>query len=387
MDKMKKLAIIGASYLQNPLIEKANQRGMETHVFAYKDDAIGEKTAFCFYPISIIEKDAILEKCQEIGIDGICTIASDLAVVTVNYVAEKMGLIGNSIETTMKSTNKHHMRQCFFENNDPSPKSYKVQSSKDLSEARLAFPMIVKPLDRSGSRGITKVYSFSELEDAICHALDQGFEKSALVEEFAEGDEYSIEYVSWQGIHHFLAITKKYTTGSPHFIETGHVEPALLSAEIEEKIKLTVSHALTGLGIRYGASHSEVKITKDGTIKIIEIGGRMGGDFIGSSLVELSTGFDYLSAIIDISLGIEPDVKVSPGTHAAVRFVINQNDINTLEMMKRDHPEILVDYVINNAHTPKEVTDSSNRYGYFIFSSSDRSLIEKYLPDTEVEEK
>ena len=188
---MKKLAIIGASFLQNPLIEKANQRGIETHVFAYKEDAIGEKTAFCFYPISIIEKDAILEKCQEIGIDGICTIASDLAVVTVNYVAEKMGLIGNSNEATIKSTNKFYMRQCFFENNDPSPKSIKVQSSTELSDELLTFPVIVKPLDRSGSRGITKVFSYSKLEDAIRHALDQGFEKSVLVEEFVEGNEYS----------------------------------------------------------------------------------------------------------------------------------------------------------------------------------------------------
>lgn len=387
MEKMKKLAIIGASYLQNPLIEKANQRGIETHVFAYKDDAIGEETAFCFYPISIIEKDAILEKCQEIGIDGICTISSDLAVVTVNYVAEKMGLIGNSIEATINSTNKFHMRQRFFENNDPSPKSYKVQSSNELVDDLLTYPVIVKPLDRSGSRGITKVFCFSELEDAICHAQDQGFEKSALVEEFVEGDEYSVEYISWRGNHHFLAITKKHTTGSPHFIETGHVEPALLSAEITEKIKKIVSHALTGLGIQYGASHSEIKITEAGVIQIIEIAGRMGGDFIGSSLVELTTGFDYLSAVINISLGIEPKVKVSSRTHAAIRFIFNQNDLNTLETMKRDHPEIIVDYAIFNMHTPKEVTDSSHRYGYYIFSSSNRLLIEEYLPDTEASEQ
>ena len=380
---MKKLAIIGASFLQNPLIEKANQRGIETHVFAYKEDAIGEKTAFCFYPISIIEKDAILEKCQKIGIDGICTIASDLAVVTVNYVAEKMGLIGNSNEATIKSTNKFYMRQCFFENNDPSPKSIKVQSSTELSDELLTFPVIIKPLDRSGSRGITKVFSYSKLEDAIRHALDQGFEKSVLVEEFVEGNEYSIEYVSWRGIHHFLAITRKYTTGSPHFIEIGHVEPALLSAEITEKIKAIVSHALTSLGIQYGASHSEIKITTDGTIRIIEIGGRMGGDFIGSSLVEISTGFDYLKTVIDIALDIEPEVRVSPGPHAAVRFIFNQNDLNALRTMKREHPEIIVDYAINNTLTPQEVTDSSNRYGYFIFSSSDRSLIEEYLPNTE----
>ena len=104
---MKKLAIIGASYLQNPLIVKAKEMGLETHVFAWKSGDIGEKTADYFYPISIVEKKKILDKCLEIGIDGICSIASDLASITVNYVAMEMGLVGNSLVCTEKSTNKH----------------------------------------------------------------------------------------------------------------------------------------------------------------------------------------------------------------------------------------------------------------------------------------
>lgn len=88
--KMKKLAIIGASYLQEPLIEKAKSMGIETHVFAWAAGDVGEKSADYFYPISIVEKDEILKRCREIGIDGICTIASDLAVITVNYVANNI---------------------------------------------------------------------------------------------------------------------------------------------------------------------------------------------------------------------------------------------------------------------------------------------------------
>ena len=103
---MKKLAIIGASYLQEPLIEKAKSMGIETHVFAWAAGDVGEKSADYFYPISIVEKDEILKRCREIGIDGICTIASDLAVITVNYVANNMGLTANSIACTEKSTNK-----------------------------------------------------------------------------------------------------------------------------------------------------------------------------------------------------------------------------------------------------------------------------------------
>ena len=111
---MEKIAIIGASYLQMPLIEKAKKMGLETHVFAWEAGDPGEAAADYFYPISIIEKEKILQNCQEIKIDGICSIASDLAAITVNYVAANMGLTGNSLDSTYCSTNKHAMRKCFY---------------------------------------------------------------------------------------------------------------------------------------------------------------------------------------------------------------------------------------------------------------------------------
>lgn len=132
--KNKKIAIIGASYLQEPLISKAKEMGIETHVFAWQVGDVGEKLADYFYPISIVEKKEILQKCQEIQVDGICTIASDLAAVTVCYVAEKMGLSGNSIQTGLVSTNKHEMRKCFERHDDPSPRSILVETVDDLKD-------------------------------------------------------------------------------------------------------------------------------------------------------------------------------------------------------------------------------------------------------------
>ena len=99
----KNLAIIGASYLQLPLIQKAKNMGYVTHVFAWKANDIGEKEADFFYPISIVEKEQILDVCEKIGICGICSIASDLAIITVNYVANKLGLTANSMECTYLS--------------------------------------------------------------------------------------------------------------------------------------------------------------------------------------------------------------------------------------------------------------------------------------------
>lgn len=376
---MKKLAIIGASYLQLPLIEKAKSMGIETHVFAWAANDVGETAADHFYPISIVEKEQILDKCRQIGIDGICSIASDLAMLAVNYVAEQMGLTGNSMECTLCSTNKHLMRQAFEQHGDPSPKSLLVECADDLRSVPLHYPVIVKPTDRSGSRGITKLDSPNGLAEAIENAKSQGFEKKALVEEFATGQEYSVEYISWQGEHHFLALTHKYTTGAPGFIETGHLEPAPVSEETVERVKAVVSHALNSLGIRYGASHSELKIDADGRIMLIEIGGRMGGDFIGSDLVELSTGVDYVRAVIDAALGERPALTRSARSAAAVRFVFSQEDVDVLARVKREHPELLVREDVDTSFD-HPVTDSATRFGYYLLRGEDVSLLQQYMP-------
>ncbi len=379
MEKIK-LAIIGASYLQEPLIEKAKIRGIETHVFAWQVGAPGEKSADFFYPISIIEKEQILAKCKEIGVDGICTIASDLASITVGYIANEMGLVGNSMDAVNTSTNKHLMRNCFNEHGDPSPKSIQVSSIDDLENVNLKYPIIVKPVDRSGSRGITKLEMPDDLEGAIKRAIEQGFEKCALVEEFAIGQEYSVEYISWRGQHRFLALTKKYTTGAPDFIETGHLEPAPVSEDTLMRVQEVVSHALDSLGVKYGASHSEIKIAPNGDIRIIEIGARMGGDNIGAALVELSTGYDFIDAVIDVALGIEPKQSKSKNSCSGIRFIFSQKDVDCLEELKLNNPEILVEEDVHEI-TNDKVVDSGSRFGYFMFASDDRSLVEKYMPD------
>lgn len=376
---MKKLAIIGASYLQEPLIQKAKSMGIETHVFAWAADDVGEKSADYFYPISIVEKEAILHKCRTIGVDGICSIASDLAMVTVNYVAEQLGLTGNSAECTERSTNKHKMRQCFEENGDPSPRSILVSDIEDLRGEPFHYPVIVKPTDRSGSRGITKLENDKELGDAIKRAKGLSLEGCALVEEFAVGQEYSVECVSWQGEHRFLAMTRKYTTGAPMFIETGHLQPAPVSDECVAHVKEVVFHALDSLKIRNGASHSELKIAPNGKITLIEIGGRMGGDFIGSDLVFLSTGYDFVKAVIEVALGQEPSGIVGTTGAAAVRFVFGPEDVLVFQKIQKEHPEIIVRQNMTEQFD-HEVVDSGSRFGYYLLQNSNVELLKKYMP-------
>lgn len=377
---MKKIAIIGASDFQNPLILKAKEKGIETHVFAWECGDVGERTADYFYPISITEVDQILTKCKEVGVDGICSIGSDLANITVSKVAKELGLCANSVDSVIRSTDKHVMRECFAEHGDPSPRSMVVSDGFDLAASELTYPLIVKPADRSGSRGITRLDSPYGFQEAVSSAKSESFSKVVLVEEFAEGAEYSVEYISWQGRHYFIAITEKFTTGAPGFIETGHLEPARLDPAIVTAVKAVVEHALDSLGVEYGASHSEVKIDDNGKIAIIEIGSRMGGDCIGSHLVELSTGYDFVGAVVDVALGMEPPFpRGSSDRHAAIRFVFCEDDLRGLALMKESNPDaVKLVSEIDLGHG--EITDSSSRYGFYIVAGETLEEIATILP-------
>ena len=222
-------------------------------------------------------------------------------------------------------------------------------------------------MDRSGSRGITKIQKKEELKEAIRIAEEVSFDKRAIIEEFIEGQEYSVEYISWQGKHTFLALTQKFTTGAPHFIETGHLQPAEVSDTILEHIKRIVEHALDTLAVKFGASHSEIKIDKDGTIKIIEIGARMGGDCIGSDLVKISTGYDFVDMVIDVACGQAPHFqKVCEPKKAIITFLFNEDDKKKMDQIVMKKPECIYRISEIAPFDNHEVVDSSTRYGYYI---------------------
>ena len=370
---MKKIVIIGANNFQMPLIKKARDLGYQTHVFAWKDGAVGAEFADFFYPISIVEKEEILKKCKEIKPDAVISVASDLATLTVNYLANELNLTGNSLECTKISTNKYEMRKAFSLNGVSVPEFIEIDNNENISDVmKMKLPIIVKPTDRSGSRAITKITDFSSIEllkKSLQEAIDVSFEKKAIVEEYIDGEEFSAESISYNGIHTLLTVTRKQTTGAPHFIETGHTQPAGLDEETINKIKKEIFLGLNSLKIENGASHAEFKITSEGKIKIIEIGARMGGDCIGSDLVQISTGYDFLKMVIDVALGKEPDFeKVGEPRKAIIKFIFSNEDIKELEMVKKEHPEYV--YYISpidkiNSH---EIIDSSTRYGYYILA-------------------
>lgn len=367
-----KLAVIGGSYLQEPLVKKAKEMGIETHCFAWDEGSTCKLFADYFYSFSITEKEKILQQCKHIGINGICTIASDTAVVTVNYVAEQLNLIGNSFIDTELTTNKYLMRKRFLECGITSPSFIEFPSSNFEREiANLQYPLIVKPQDRSGSRGVLKVTSPVELREAIGNAVNESFIKKAIIEEFIEGVEVSVESISWNGLHYILAITDKITSGAPSFVELEHHQPSSLPTKIIGHIKNSTKNVLNALNINYGASHAEFKITPSGKVYAIETGARMGGDFIGSDLVFLHTGYNYLENVINIALGSFKEPLIDNLGFSGVFFVSQKTTYLTeLIQRKENYPWIIRGEIISNYNI--NLTNSSDRSGYLIYFSKQK---------------
>lgn len=370
---MKTIAVIGASYLQLPLVRKAKEMGLHTLCFAWEDGAVCKDEADEFYPISVVEKEQILHICKEKQIDGICTIASDVSAPTVAFVAEKMGLAGNSYEAAVRANNKYLMRNAFMKAGVPCPAYQRITSIEELDGTSLHFPVIVKPTDRSGSIGIDKVNSLDELLPAVKEALDVSFMHEVLVEDFIEGREISVEFISYQGKHYPLQITDKVTTEAPHFVELEHHQPANLSAEQYKQIYSLTKRALDALGITNGASHSEYKITMDGRIYVMEIGARMGGDFIGSDLVRLSTGYDFLKGVIEVALGVFTSPVFDEKHHAGVYFLCEETR-HLSPIIKAGSMPNIVRAEITDTELRK-VKCSADRSGYMIYQSNKKLLL------------
>ena len=367
---MKTLAIIGASYLQLPLAKKAKEMGLRTICFAWADGAVCKDEVDVFYPISIVEKEQILEICQKEQIAGICTIASDVAAPTVAYVAEQMGLIGNSYECALRANNKYLMRQAFTKSGVPCPQywCHTEQSPLHHTPYTIHLPLIVKPSDRSGSLGVMKVDRETDLIPAIKAAQEYSFKHEAMVEQFIEGREISVEFISYNGVHYPLQITDKVTTEAPHFVELAHHQPAdLTKAQYEEIYDLT-KRALTALGVTNGASHSEYRITKEGRIYVMEIGARMGGDFIGAAMVQLSTGYDFVKGVIEVALGeFEKPVFGEP-KYSGVLYVSEERKqlMPVLEHWQK-YPELVAGEITRPGLRP--VYCSADRTGYVIYQA------------------
>jgi len=364
----KKLAIIGASFGQKSLYLKAKEMGIETHCFAWDKDALCKEFADFFYPISIFEKEEILDVCKKIKIDGITSIASDICFPTVWFVAEKMGFIGNKYEDSGIAINKLHQRQAFFKHGVNSPRFVFAEENADYS--RLDYPLMVKPTDRGASVGVMKVEKEEDLAVAIQRAQQKSFTQQAVVEEYVSGKEVCAECICWEGEHYIIAITETETTGAPYYSKIAYHQPAQLDAEEKAKVIAEAKKALDALNFKYGPCDVEMKINEEGMVKIIEVNARMGGDAT-ETMVKLSTGYDFVKATINIAFGKFEKPVLTENKCSGIYFLGKETEwLKKVIENKENDPEIITAEIYNEELN--EMQNSYDRSGYLIYQSDKR---------------
>ena len=372
----KKIAILGANEPLKPFFIHTRKLGYEIHCFAWEKGAVCKKFCDFFYPISFTQKDEILEICQKIKINGITSFSLESALPTVNYIARKMNLEGNNEECERRTGNKYVMRRILKEANVNVPDFLLIKNKSDLDDQSLQYPLIVKPVDNGGSRGVTLAASKKEITEAYKRA--KTFSKSGyvLVEQFIDGREFSVEYISFRGKHYFVSITDKVTTGAPYFVEIEHHQPALVSDTLKNSIKKITEHMLNALMIHSGASHTEIKLNKaDGELYIIEMGARMGGGTITSDLVKLSTGYDFIRGALELSTGEFSEPKFTLSKYSGVYFLSNKSPkVYHYILDAQRYSEIIRAELFKNKIV--NLTENNDRTGYFIYQADKKFLIE-----------
>lgn len=303
---MKKILIIGAGFLQDFVIRKAKRMGYVTLAVDGNPNAIGFQHADRYQVINIVDEVACLEYARREQIDGVLTAATDYGVLTAAYIAQEMQLPGLDYGTAQLIKNKYQVRRRLYECHvDDTAQTYEVGADTNIEEIQqeLSFPVMVKPCDGSGSRGASRVDLPGQLVEACKLAMDASLTHRAEIESFIFGREYGAESLVVNGEIHVLGIMQKWMTKPPCYAELGHAIPADLPEEVEKRAKACVKKAIQALGINFGSVNMDMLVTPEGTIHIVDVGARMGGNMIGPCVIPYGTGVDYMANMIRNAVG------------------------------------------------------------------------------------
>lgn len=324
----KKMMMLGASELQIPAIKKAKELGYQIILVDYNEKAAGFPLADVKLVVSTLDQEEVYRQALIYKPDVVITSTSDGPVRTAAYVNEKLGKQPDlSYEDSLCATIKSYMRDRLKENHVPIPEYYVVRNFEEFKSAveALKGSCIVKPADNAGSRGVV-LLDGSEFqgEEKLRHTYEYSKKNSrngtVMVEEYMTGPEVSVEAMTVGGETTILTITDKFITPPPYFVEIAHCEPSCLDEEIQDNIRQITLKAVAAIRLQNGPSHTEVKITKEGP-KIVELAARLGGDFITSKLVPLSTGVDMVGASVLLATGAKADIKSKWQRGAAIHFI------------------------------------------------------------------
>lgn len=394
----KAVLIFGVGPLQESIINRAKLMGLYTVGIDPAEDATCRNVVDAFEIVGGQDYDGTCAVVEKYGIDAIVTAATDKPLVMMARIAEKYHFPFYSVETAQWSTDKFQMKQRFMEGGVSCAKGRLVKSAAEVED--FEYPVIVKPRDNSGSRGVKLCRSKEELEVSLGEALEVSRLDTVLVEEFIEGQEYSIEALHYNDLSHspfvvsgneptansqqprakVIQFTEKKTTEFPYNVELGHIQPANISEENKQKIRQIISKIGAALHFENCPSHTELKINDRG-IFIIETSPRLGGDYITSTLTPLSTGVNMEDELLKVALGEQINPQPEQIQFSGIRFFAFEEGsaikhVPDVEFVKNWPHVVDFSFNLKEGANVNRITSSLNRYGHLTLIARNRESIE-----------
>jgi len=384
---MKKILMLGGSHFQVPAIKYAKSAGYHVITADYLPENPGHKYSDEYYNISTIDKKKILKLAEKLKIDGIVSYASDPGAPAAAYVAEKLSLPGNPYESVMILQRKDLFRKFLKTNRFLVPESASFSNSKEAKEfavERLNHKaIIVKPVDSSGSKGVSKLITIEGFDKAFNNAINYSFIKRVVVEDFIEKTIYEMDgdgFV-WKGKLAFRCFGNQHNDLECNpYVPMGISFPYIQDKLLQETAHNLIESILTKLEMRVGGLNIEYLTDKEENIYILEIGPRSGGNLI-PEVVKLSTGVDLIALSIDGAMGKDySDLKMVDTKGYYSSYILHakkDGKVLSINIDKEIKPKIVQQNVMVKPNdTIEKFNGSNNTLGTFIlkFDSQDEMI-------------
>lgn len=313
---MKTLLLLGGSAQQIIAIETAKRLELYTVLCDYLPDNPGQYHADKFYQISTTDKEAILKVATGENIDGILAYASDPAAPTAAYVAEKLGLPGSPYESVEILCNKDRFRQFLKENGFCTPEASGYSSIDeafaDLRSNKYTFPVIVKPVDSSGSKGVSRIDGVCEAKEKLQYAMSFSRSQRIIVEEYVEKFGYQIagDGLSIDGnlVFRYFANDHFDPKCVNPFVPISASFPYNMPKEVQDKVHNEIQRLLSLLKMGTTTYNFDLRIDKDYNVYLMEVAPRDGGNYI-PDIIKYATGVDLVECSIKAAIGDQIDVS------------------------------------------------------------------------------
>jgi biotin carboxylase len=363
---MKRVLMLGGSIYQTYAIKEAVKLGYYVITCDYLPGNPGHKFAHEYHNVSTTDKEAVLALARDLKVDGVVAYASDPAAPTAAYVCEKLGLPTSPFRSVEILSKKHLFRKYLAENgfNVPKANSYTRLEEAEIDLKNFHLPVMVKPVDSSGSKGVNKLTDPSQLKAFFEDALSYSRDKIVLIEEFIvkagpqiSGDAFSVD---GKLVFHCLGNEFYSTKVDKDFAPLGECWPTVMPQEVIDTLAEDLQRLITSLGMKSNAYNVEAIYSTDGKVYILELGARSGGSLI-PQVTALATGVDMVPYVIKAALGEDcSDLKMAPVKGFWSNYMAHSNETGLydgIEYSKEFGEKHLVDYV-----TDTQIGDPVHKY-------------------------